>query len=128
MYNIRELSNCDNCGGVSDFWVADFDILYIYIYDTLVIMPDIRLKNQVSTGLAGDTELIMQPFDLDFHPTESVLYTGLLTGEVKAFRYDDVTGESSTSWSVRPNKRTARGLSVQQDGASLWTGGKAGGL
>lgn len=70
----------------------------------------------------------MQPFDLDFHPTESVIYAGLLTGEVKAFRYDDETGESSTSWSVRPNKRTARGLSVQTDGGAVWTGGKAGGL
>ncbi len=76
-------------------------------------MPDIRLKNQ--------------PFDLDFHPTEPVLYAGLLTGEVKAYRYDD-KGESSTSWSVRPSKRTARAVCANHDGGSVWMAGKAGGL
>ena len=72
-----------------------------------------------------------QPFDLVFHPTESVLYTSLLTGEVKAFRYDDETGEtseSSGSWTARPSKRAARTLSMEENGNALWMGGKGGGL
>lgn len=66
-----------------------------------------------------------QPFDLAFHPSEPVVYVSLLTGEVKAFRYDDEEGEASTSWTVRPTKRTARALDV---GDSLWMGGKSGAL
>jgi hypothetical protein len=72
-----------------------------------------------------------QPFDLVFHPSEPVLYTSLLTGEVKAFRYDDETGEvseSSGSWTARPSKRAARTLSMEGDGRALWMGGKGGGL
>jgi hypothetical protein len=68
---------------------------------------------------------------LVFHPTESVLYTSLLTGEVKAFRYDDETGEtseSSGSWTARPSKRAARTLSMEENGSALWMGGKGGGL
>ncbi|ORX34958.1 WD40-repeat-containing domain protein [Kockovaella imperatae] len=85
-------------------------------FQTSLIMPDIKLKNQ--------------PFDLSFHPTEPVLYASLLTGEVKAFQYDDTTGESSgsASWSVRPTKRTARAVDCSEDGTRLWMGGKAGGL
>jgi hypothetical protein len=60
-----------------------------------------------------------------------VLYTSLLTGEVKAFRYDDETGETSEgsgSWTARPSKRAARTLSMEADGSTLWMGGKGGGL
>ncbi|WOO84608.1 WD repeat-containing protein JIP5 [Vanrija pseudolonga] len=75
-------------------------------------MPDITLKNQ--------------PFDLAFHPSEPVLYSSLLTGEVKAWRYDDTTGETERAWTVRPTKKTARALGVEGDGKSLWVGGKSG--
>lgn len=60
-----------------------------------------------------------------------MLYTSLLTGEVKAFRYDEETGESSSSsgsWTARPSKRTARTLDIERDGKGLWMGGKGGGL
>ncbi|KAK8844682.1 hypothetical protein IAR55_006531 [Kwoniella newhampshirensis] len=77
-------------------------------------MPDIKLRNQ--------------PFDLSFHPTESVLYASLLTGEIKAWRYDDRSGETSTSWSVRPSKRTARAVVVEEAGENVWVGGKSGAL
>jgi hypothetical protein len=77
-------------------------------------MPDIKLRNQ--------------PFDLAFHASEPVVYAGLLTGEVKAFRYDQSTGESSTSWSTRPTKRTMRSVDTSHDGVSIWTGGKSGTL
>lgn len=75
-------------------------------------MPDITLKNQ--------------PFDLAFHPSEPVLYSSLLTGEVKAWRYDDATGETERAWTVRPTKKTARALGIEGDGKSLWVGGKSG--
>ncbi|WWC85438.1 uncharacterized protein L201_000301 [Kwoniella dendrophila CBS 6074] len=77
-------------------------------------MPDIKLRNQ--------------PFDLAFHPNESVLFSTLLTGEAKAWRYDDEDGSTSTSWSVRPSKRTARALSVEESGKHIWMGGKSGTL
>ncbi|WWD22770.1 hypothetical protein CI109_107263 [Kwoniella shandongensis] len=77
-------------------------------------MPDIKLRNQ--------------PFDLSFHPNESVLYASLLTGEIKAWRYDDETGSTSSAWSVRPSKRTARSVVVEEGGANVWVGGKSGAL
>ncbi|WVQ94264.1 hypothetical protein IAU59_001343 [Kwoniella sp. CBS 9459] len=77
-------------------------------------MPDIKLKNQ--------------PFDLAFHPSESVVFSSLLTGEVKAWRYDDDEGSTSSSWTVRPSKRTARTLAVEQGGSNVWVGGKSGNL
>ncbi|OCF43115.1 WD-repeat protein JIP5 [Kwoniella heveanensis CBS 569] len=77
-------------------------------------MPDIKLKNQ--------------PFDLAFHPTESIVFSSLLTGEVKAWRYDDDEGSTSSSWTVRPSKRTARTLAVEEGGANVWVGGKSGNL
>jgi len=71
----------------------------------------------------------IKPFDLAFHPSQPILYAGLLTGEVKGFRYDDQTGDiGSSSWTARPSKKTARALCVDEAGSSLWMGGKAGGV
>lgn len=75
-------------------------------------MPDIKLRNQ--------------PFDLVFHPSEPVVYGSLLTGEVKSWKYDDATGETTKLWSVRPTKKTARALAVEADGKAMWMGGKSG--
>jgi hypothetical protein len=57
-------------------------------------------------------------FDVVFHPTFSTVYTGLLTGHVKAFSYDD-QGNQQPAFSVpvRPSKSSCRGLSLDQDGA-----------
>lgn len=77
-------------------------------------MPDIKLKNQ--------------PFDVAFHPKEPVVFSSLLTGQVCAWSYDDATGETSSSWSVRPSKRTARALSIEESGDEIWMGGKSGSL
>ncbi|KAL0253965.1 hypothetical protein I308_101344 [Cryptococcus tetragattii IND107] len=77
-------------------------------------MPDIKLKNQ--------------PFDVAFHPKEPVVFSSLLTGQVCAWSYDDATGETSSSWSVRPSKRTARALSMEESGDEIWMGGKSGSL
>ncbi|OCF70963.1 WD repeat-containing protein JIP5 [Kwoniella mangroviensis CBS 8886] len=87
-------------------------------------MPDIKLRNQVRLPIAMTNE----PFDLAFHPNESVIFSSLLTGEVKAWRYDDENGSTSSSWSVRPSKRTARALAVEESGKHIWMGGKSGTL
>ncbi|KAK4687819.1 WD repeat-containing protein 55, partial [Tremellales sp. Uapishka_1] len=77
-------------------------------------MPDIRLKNQ--------------PFDLAFHPSSSTLYSSLLTGEVKAYSFDEETGETKSTWTARPSKKTARCLDVEESGDAVWMGGKSGAL
>ncbi|KDR74908.1 hypothetical protein GALMADRAFT_249827, partial [Galerina marginata CBS 339.88] len=64
-----------------------------------------------------------QIFDVVFHPTFSTVYTGLLTGYVKAFAYDDQGGHQPT-FSLRPSKSSCRGLSLDQDGSHLYAVGK----
>lgn len=71
---------------------------------------------------------IIKPFDVAFHPKEPVVFSSLLTGQVCAWSYDDATGETSSSWSVRPSKRTARALSIEESGDEIWMGGKSGSL
>jgi hypothetical protein len=65
-----------------------------------------------------------QIFDVVFHPTFSTVYTGLLTGYVKAFSYDD-QGNHQPAFSVRPSKSSCRGLSLDQDGSHLYAVGKS---
>jgi len=64
-----------------------------------------------------------QIFDVVFHPTFSTVYTGLLTGQVKAFFYDS-QGNHKSAFSVRPSKKSCRGLSLDQDGSHLYAVGK----
>jgi hypothetical protein len=68
-----------------------------------------------------------QVFDLAFHPIHSTVYAGLLTGEVKAFKYDDKC-QHERSFSVKPSGRSCRGLSIGEDGNHLWAVGKGKGL
>ncbi|KAF8639205.1 hypothetical protein AX17_001691 [Amanita inopinata Kibby_2008] len=65
-----------------------------------------------------------QIFDLVFHPTFATVYTGLLTGHIKAFAYDD-KGNHEEVFNVRPSKRSCRGLSINEDGTQLYAVGKA---
>lgn len=64
-----------------------------------------------------------QIFDLAFHPSSDVVYTGLLDGKVKAFTYDD-QGTYSEAFSLRISKRSCRGLALSPDGSSLYAVGK----
>lgn len=73
-------------------------------------MPDIAVSSQV--------------FDLVFHPTQSVVYSALLSGEVTAHSYDDQGGYED-KFSVGPSKKSCRGLDVSADGAHLWAVGKS---
>ena len=73
-------------------------------------MPDINTGAQV--------------FDIAFHPNESLVFAGLLTGEVKAFSYDE-QGQSEEKFSIRPSKRSCRGLATDEDGSHLYAVGKS---
>lgn len=73
-------------------------------------MPDISVSSQI--------------FDVAFHPTQSVVYSALLSGEVKAFSYDEQGGYES-KFSIRPSKKSCRGLDVSADGSHLWSVGKS---
>lgn len=73
-------------------------------------MPDIPVGAQI--------------FDVVFHPSADVVYTGLLTGEIKAFGYDE-QGNHDARFRVKPSKRSCRGLTMSDDGARLWAVGKS---
>lgn len=68
-----------------------------------------------------------QIFDVVFHPTHSIVYTGLLTGHVKAHSIDE-QGNSDELFNVRPSKRSCRGLSINSDGSRLYAVGKGASL
>lgn len=72
-------------------------------------MPDIPVGAQI--------------FDLVFHPSESLVCVGLLTGEVKAFGYDE-QGNHESKFTLKPSKRSCRGLAMNGDGSRLWAVGK----
>lgn len=65
-----------------------------------------------------------QVFDIVFHPTTSTVYTALLTGHIKAFAYND-QGGYKTIFSLRPSKRSCRGLSIDANGSHLYAVGKS---
>ena len=72
-----------------------------------------------------DNKTDAQIFDIAFHPSESIVYVGLLTGGVKAFRYDEQGEEQpEEAFSVRPSKRSCRGLAVNEDGSEVYAAGK----
>ncbi|KAI6145039.1 WD40-repeat-containing domain protein [Pisolithus tinctorius] len=73
-------------------------------------MPDIPVGSQI--------------FDLVFHPTDTTVYTSLLDGHIKAFRYDE-QGQYQQTFSIRPSKRSCRSLATNQDGSRLHGAGKA---
>ncbi|THH08792.1 hypothetical protein EW145_g2466 [Phellinidium pouzarii] len=64
-----------------------------------------------------------QIFDIAFHPSESTVFVGLLTGGVKAYRYDE-QGQSEEMFSVMPSKRSCRSLATTEDGSELFAVGK----
>lgn len=73
-------------------------------------MPDIPVGAQI--------------FDIAFHPNRPIVYTGLLTGHIKAFGYDE-QGNHEPKFSLRPSKKSCRALALSVDGDQLWAAGKA---
>ncbi|KAK7683851.1 WD repeat-containing protein jip5 [Cerrena zonata] len=72
-------------------------------------MPDIPVGAQI--------------FDLTFHPKHPTVYTALLTGEIKAFTYDE-QGNYESKFSTRTSKKSCRGLTMSEDGDKLYVVGK----
>lgn len=64
-----------------------------------------------------------QIFDVVFHPTLSIAYIGLLDGHIKAFAYNE-QGYHKALFSLRPVKKSCRGLSPDEDGSHLYAVGK----
>ncbi|KAH9854606.1 WD40 repeat-like protein [Lenzites betulinus] len=73
-------------------------------------MPDIPVGAQI--------------FDFAFHPNQPLVCTGLLTGHIKAFTYDE-QGNHEAKFSLRPAKKSCRALAMSADGGQLWAAGKA---
>ncbi|KAI1787277.1 WD40 repeat-like protein [Ganoderma leucocontextum] len=73
-------------------------------------MPDIPVSAQI--------------FDLAFHPERPLVTTGLLTGHVTAFSYDE-QGNYEEKFSIRPSKKSCRTLAMTEDGSTVWAAGKA---
>ncbi|KAG9016055.1 WD repeat-containing protein jip5 [Tulasnella sp. 427] len=76
-------------------------------------MPDIPLKHQC--------------FDLEFSPTADQVYVGLLNGSVKGFSYD-AEGNTKQTFSLRPAKKSCRGVSINGAGDRLYVVSKDRGL
>ncbi|KAJ8486813.1 hypothetical protein ONZ45_g14540 [Pleurotus djamor] len=70
-----------------------------------------------------DIALPGHPFDLVFHDSRPALFTGLVSGEVHAYAYDD-SGNSSKLWSTQLFKKACRCLDIDKSGEKIWAGGK----
>ncbi|KAF7292875.1 Protein monoubiquitination-related protein [Mycena indigotica] len=64
-----------------------------------------------------------QIFDLVFHPTQSIVYSALLSGQVKAFKYGVNSHEEA--FTLRPSKKSCRALTLTEDGTKLYAAGKS---
>lgn len=60
-------------------------------------------------------------FDFAFHPTLDIIATGLITGHINCVKYAPGAGNNETAWSIRPTKKSCRGLAFSNDGAGLFT-------
>ncbi|CAO3572748.1 unnamed protein product [Mortierella alpina] len=67
-------------------------------------------------------------FDFAFHPTQDIIATGLITGHISCVRYVPGLGNNQSLWSVRPSKKSCRGLAFSHDGAGLFTVSKDGAI
>ncbi|KAG0348864.1 WD domain repeat-containing protein 55 [Podila humilis] len=67
-------------------------------------------------------------FDFAFHPSEDIIATGLITGHINCVKYAPGAENNETLWSVRPSKKSCRGLAFSHDGAGLFTISKDGAI
>ncbi|KAG0031232.1 WD domain repeat-containing protein 55 [Podila clonocystis] len=67
-------------------------------------------------------------FDFAFHPTEDIIATGLITGHINCVKYVPGAENNESLWSVRPSKKSCRGLAFSHDGAGLFTVSKDGAI
>ena len=69
-----------------------------------------------------------QPHDICFHPNQNLIYTGLLTGEIKGFNYNHGYNKYERKLRLRPTKKSCRGLDISGDGSTLYSISKDGSL
>ncbi|KAF8314524.1 WD40 repeat-like protein [Clavulina sp. PMI_390] len=66
-----------------------------------------------------------QPFDIAFHPSEPIVLAALLTGQITAFSFTHDQPETEFNYeekfSVRPTKRSCRGLAMSTDGGVVYS-------
>ncbi|KAG0213801.1 WD40-repeat-containing domain protein [Mortierella sp. GBAus27b] len=67
-------------------------------------------------------------FDFAFHPSRDIIATGLITGHINCVKYVPGAGNNETLWSVRPSKKSCRGLAFNNDGSGLFTISKDGAI
>lgn len=78
-----------------------------------------------------DIGLSADPLDIAFHPRENtaLLATGLISGKVQLFTYgswlESGAADSSSKsykrlWSVRPSRKSCRGVYFSLDGSTLY--------
>ncbi|KAF9921979.1 hypothetical protein FBU30_007936 [Linnemannia zychae] len=60
-------------------------------------------------------------FDFAFHPTLDIIATGLITGHINCVKYAPGAGNNEVAWSIRPTKKSCRGLAFSSDGAGLFS-------
>lgn len=75
--------------------------------------------------MVAEIPLGNQPFDLAFHPTNPLIFIALLTGQVTAFSYSKHKSgeefEHTEVFSVRPTKRSCRGLATSVSGDRVYS-------
>lgn len=75
--------------------------------------------------MVAEIPLGNQPFDLAFHPTHPLLFAALLSGHLTAFSYSrhkpEDEFEYSQRFSVRPTKRSCRGLTTSVSGDKVYS-------
>ncbi|RIA89177.1 WD40-repeat-containing domain protein [Glomus cerebriforme] len=78
--------------------------------------------SQIQIKEPDPIEFDNQIFDLAFHPSENIIATGLITGEVFCHRYAvNNLNENINVLSICPHKKSCRGLEFSHDGASLFS-------
>uniref|UniRef100_A0A0C9RQ87 WD repeat-containing protein 55 n=1 Tax=Wollemia nobilis TaxID=56998 RepID=A0A0C9RQ87_9CONI len=68
-----------------------------------------------------DIELDDQPFDLDFHPCNSFVAVGLITGRLHLFHYDDALSDSQRLWTTLAHTESCRAVRFVDSGRSVLT-------
>ncbi|CAG8442599.1 6764_t:CDS:10 [Ambispora gerdemannii] len=74
--------------------------------------------NSTESQVPNPLEFEDQVFDFAFHPSENIIATGLITGEVFCFRYNqDENIENENLLKIRPHRKSCRGLEFNLDGS-----------
>ncbi|KAH7423648.1 hypothetical protein KP509_12G066400 [Ceratopteris richardii] len=68
-----------------------------------------------------DITLEAQPFDLAFHPSSPLVASGLITGRVQLFKFDEELSHAEGLWNVDAHTESCRSLRFGEDGRYILT-------